>query len=268
MKCNLIKIVNTYTDYQPLYDNVNLSRLWQSQREEVLRCIDEQLRHLRDLQPEINEVSNSLEMSPFNGRSQNEVFALERQFDRLKAEYDSEKLKLTELYGRQKAIEADMQPVEGPLFNLAASRCTDLLSIVEKYIEGNPSEPVEASADVNEEPPITYLPIALVSDIFKEVNGEQFEPMDEPDFFHAINLHSDASAIRIVDGERNRAYYVIHKFGERVDEKLRQQWISGILDRLGVKRGTYASKYRKVVSDDASVADKEFVDVIDVVFKR
>lgn len=264
---NLANIVSTYNDYRPLFDNVNLPSLWQSQREEVIHCIDEQLHSLRDLRPELNEVSNSLEMSPFNGRPQNEVYALERQFERLKAEYDAEKQKLTDLYDRQKAIECDMQSVEGHIFYIAAFRCADLLSIVEKYVETNPSRTVDESV-ADEEPPIAYLPMALISEVFKEVNGEQFENMSEPDFFHAINLHSAVPAIRIVDGERNRAYYVIHKFGERVDEKLRPQWLTGILEQLGVKRSTYASKYRKVVSDDASVADKEFVDVIDTVFKR
>lgn len=264
---SLTKIITTFNDYRPLFDNADLPSLWQSQREEVIRCIDEQLHRLRDLSPELNEVNNSLEMSPFNGRPQSEVYALERQFDRLKAEYDAEKQKLTDLYDRQKAIECDMQSVDGPIFSIAASRCADLLSIVEKYVETNPSGTVDESV-ADEEPPIAYLPMALISEVFKEVNGEQFENMSEPDFFHAINLHQAIPAIRIVDGERNRAYYVIHKFGERVDEKLRQQWITGILEQLGVKRSTYASKYRKVVSDDASVADKEFVDVIDTVFKR
>ncbi len=268
---NLRNILSLYIEYRPLFDRIELSEPWHRRYEENQRDISDQMKRVNETKPELREVSNSIGMAPFGGASKEEISLLERRYERLKAEYYAEKEKLTKLYEEQQRIKDEMFSVGEETFPSVTAKCQELLTIVEKYVDDSNPESEENADDEEANSGklnIAYLPLDLVGHVFHEVNGEQFEKMDEYDFFHAINLHPDAPAIRIADGERNRAYYVIYKFWEKIDEKLRAQWLTDILEQLGIKRKIYASKYRTVVSNEKSGADTDFVKSIDAVFKQ
>lgn len=268
---SLKSIVNTYNEFKPLFDRIGLSELWSRLFDENQRNIADQMKRVNETKPELREVSNSIEMSPFNGASKEEIRLLEKRYERLKADYDTEKKKLTKLYEEEQRIKDEMFSVGEETFSSVTSKCQELLTIVEKYVDDSMPTADEDAGNEDAQsatPNIAYMPLELVSHVFQEVNGEQFVPMNEDDFFHAINLHSNAPAIRIVEGEKNRTYYILYKFWEKIDEKLRPKWLTGILEQLGIKRKIYASKYRKVVSEDASDTDKKFVESIDAVFKQ
>ena len=271
MKVNLQSIVDTYNEFKHLFDRIELSELWRKRYEENQSDIANQMKRVNETKPELREVSNSIEMAPFNGASKEEINLLERRYEWLKGEYGAEKEKLTKLYEEQQRIKDEMFSVGEETFPSVTAKCQGLLTIVEKYVDEsnlNRDKDNYGNEAQSETPNIAYLPLDLVSRVFQEVNGEQFEKMNEDDFFHAINLHTDAPSIRIAGGERNRAYYIIYKFWEKIDEKLRPQWLAGILDQLGVKRKIYGSKYRTVVSNEQSGADTDFVKSIDAVFKQ
>lgn len=81
---NLQSLFDTYNKFKPLFDRIELSELWRRSYEENQSDIANQMKRVNETKPELREVSNSLEMTPFNGASKEEVSMLERRYERLK----------------------------------------------------------------------------------------------------------------------------------------------------------------------------------------
>ena len=79
----LMSITDTYKDNKVLFDCLEVRNLWKYDLLSLEKEIDSQLKKTREARDELREVSNSYEMTPFNGMSKNEVEILERRLDKL-----------------------------------------------------------------------------------------------------------------------------------------------------------------------------------------
>ena len=113
-----------------------------------------------------------------------------------------------------------------------------------------------------------YFSMDLIYKVYKYCNGGQFEKLSELDFYKSINLLSLYPNLKIAKSENKRAYYVLHKFMNCIrDKEVQNYWINEILHHLGRDYDNYHSKYRDVVSGNATEDDKVFADDIDKIFK-
>lgn len=113
-----------------------------------------------------------------------------------------------------------------------------------------------------------YFPMGLVYEVYKYCNGEQFEQLSELDFYKSTNLLSLYPKLKIAKSENKRAYYVLHKFMNCIkDKEVQNYWINEMLHNLNRDEANYLSKYRDVVSSNATEDDKRFANDIDKIFK-
>lgn len=113
-----------------------------------------------------------------------------------------------------------------------------------------------------------YFSMDLIYKVYKYCNGGQFEKLSELDFYKSINLLSLYPNLKIAKSENKGAYYVLHKFMNCIrDKEVQNYWINEILHYLGKDYDNYHSKYRDVVSGNATEDDKVFADDIDKIFK-
>lgn len=113
-----------------------------------------------------------------------------------------------------------------------------------------------------------YFSMGLIYEVYKYCNGEQFERLSELDFYKSINLLSLYPNLKIAKLENKRAYYILHKFMNCIkDKEVQNYWINEILHNLNRDYDNYHSKYRDVVSGNATEDDKVFADDIDKIFK-
>ena len=100
----LSTISDTYQNNKALFDGLEVRLLWDFELLYIEKEIDKQLKKTRKASDELIEVSNSYEMTPFNGMPKNEVEILERRLEKLKNEYDNEKEKLNKLHDEKNKI--------------------------------------------------------------------------------------------------------------------------------------------------------------------
>jgi len=114
-----------------------------------------------------------------------------------------------------------------------------------------------------------YFPMGLVYSVYKLSDGIIFESLSELEFYKSINLLELYSPLKIEKSAIKRAYYVLHKFSNCIKNKeLKNYWINVILHRLGKDESNYSSRYRDVVSDNATDDDTLFANNVDEIFKR
>ncbi len=114
-----------------------------------------------------------------------------------------------------------------------------------------------------------YFPMGLVYSVYKLSDGILFESLSELEFYKSINLLELYSPLKIEKSAIKRAYYVLHKFSTCIKNKeLKNYWINVILHRLGKDESNYSSRYRDVVSDNATDDDTLFANNVDEIFKH
>lgn len=263
----LQSIVNVYINSSIAFGGSVLCSLWDVDRDMVEQQIDRQHSKLRDINDELREVSNSYEMTPFNGTSPEYVALLERKYDTLKADYDNEHSILDDLYSQKRMMEARMSSVGRDLFGGIYRLCLGARSSVQRYLY-TPKTDVDDNEPKKSVTVSTYFPMSVASKVYEICNGIQFREMDEVDFFHAINLRPNSHPIQINMGEKVRMCYLISRLGETLESPSKEEWTNAILARLGIKPQFYRSKYRQPVSDMPSEANVEFASAIKEIFGK
>jgi hypothetical protein len=115
----------------------------------------------------------------------------------------------------------------------------------------------------------SYFPMGLVYSVYKLSDGILFESLSELEFYKSINLLELYSPLKIEKSAIKRAYYVLHKFSTCIKNKeVKNYWINVILHRLGKDESNYSSRYRDVVSDNATDDDTLFANNVDEIFKH
>lgn len=260
-------IVSVYDNYSIALGGSVLTSLWDMDKSIVEEHIERQHGKLRDINDELREVSNSYEMTPFNGASAEYIALLERKHERLKTDYDNERSILNNLYTQKREMTEQTSAIGNDLFGDIYHKCVAVLSSVQRYLNHEVADE-RNSDDKGIVSPKIYFPMSLVSKVYELCDGVQFHEMDEVDFFHAINLHPNSHPIQINPGEKVRVCYLINRFGETLETPSKEDWTNSILSRLDIKPQFYRSKYRQPVSDMPSDTNAAFAASIKEIFGK
>ena len=174
---DLDRIVSLYRDNSIYYDRKNLRLLWDKKLSYADTDIKAQQKKTQVTSDELKEVSNSYEMTPFNGMSKDEAAVLEKRVDKLTAEYQKEKTKLQNFYAKRKSLEEERWSVSTDIFRLIYLKCHGLLPVVEKYYN-KPAEKNKAQSGRTD----LYLSMSLLAFVHELCNGRQFEEITDIDF--------------------------------------------------------------------------------------
>ena len=241
-----------------------MRHIWDSELLYLEKEIDKQLKKTRQASVELREVSNSYEMTPFNGMSNNEVEILERRLDKLTNEYNNEKEKLNKLYDEKKKIKDLIRNIPDDIFKLLAQKSKSLIPIVQKYLD----KPQKSSESINSGKFIIYFPMSLVSSIYETCNGKQFEEMPEIDFFHSLNLFPNYKPITPKKGEKTRICYLINQLSNTLSQEKKDLWLKDFLKSIGIDYSFYRAKYCEAVGDLPSEANQEFAEALKEIFQK
>ena len=131
-----------------------------------------------------------------------------KRYERCKQEYDREKAKLDELYAKKKQAKQEaLQYLKnhcGDIYRLDGS----LLAILDKYMTGQKEKrrgrkrKFRIRHHIPKSP--VYFPMKLLSAIHETCNGEQFEEINELDFYANMNLQPCASRLKVRKDEKAR----------------------------------------------------------------
>ena len=200
---------------------------------------------------ELMEANGSLEAVGFREHDRQEEELLEKRYERCKREYDREKAKLDELYAKKKQARREalqyLKNRSGDIYRLDGS----LLAILDKYMTGQKKKGEEekessASDTISKKSPV-YFPMKLLSAIHETCNGEQFEEINELDFYANMNLQPCASRLKVRKDEKARVCYLIFLMGETLSKPDREKWKEEIMKLLEIDIKYYKSKYKAPV---------------------
>ncbi len=255
---DLNEIIRWYDFFDLCFEDFDLYSLWTQPLSYINKEIEIQHQKTIEASDEHKEASNSYEMTPFNGMSKAEADILERRANKLKEEYDKEKVKLQNLYVKRKSIEEERGSVPIDIFKLIYLKCLDILPIVEKYYKKPVDNKKEQSISME-----SFFSMLLSGHIYKLCNGIQFEAMSELDFFESLNLHKKSNPLKVRKYEKVRVCYLINQLSEQIEEKERRnEWIGAMLRVCGIAPDYYRSKYRESISDLPSKKNNEFAEAL------
>ena len=233
------------------YNEFSLQKGYQSQRDEYEKMITAQEGIVDSLDSQIAVLEQKA--------SDDGLFfpRLNNRCERLGVERE----KLNELYIRQSKLNEYLNIINTcykPALDRIAEQCRALLPFVEKcykeWMTVNPPEEKPCSAksswddcfSPNATPPDAtkdYFKPGLIIRIYELCNGQQFEDCNSTRFIDALNLRTTGSVLKIKEREKVRVCYLINQLWRRLPKEVRDEWLSHILDSLGISRKFYNSKY-------------------------
>ena len=233
-------------------------------------AIEEQQYRMTKLHAPLNEAYNRYDSIGYREHTVEDEKRAEMEYERCKAEYDEEKVKLTELYDLQKQTrEEALQYAECRFDEIYRLSC-HLKETLAKYVPdetNEPEEPAKQEPTQPNEPDIQeealeeeqheYFNMKLLSLIHEVCVGEQFEDITAPDFYACMNLHPCKCRLKIKPREKVRVCYLIFLMSNRLPKQEREKWKEDILKHLDIEEGYYKSKYRDPVSDLPSIPWKK-----------
>lgn len=198
-----------------------------------------------------------------------------------------EREKLNELYIRQSKLNVYLNILDTcykPALDRIAEQCRALLPIVGKFYKEwmsvNPPEEKTCSAKSSWDdcfssyatPPDAtkdYFKPGLIIKIYELCNGQQFEDCNSTRFIDALNLRTTDSVLKIKEREKVRVCYLINQLWLRLPKEVRDEWLSHILDSLGISRKFYNSKYSISPREyDRSKASNSFCSELSEIFSK
>ncbi|MEC4117702.1 hypothetical protein VSP20_12090 [Myroides phaeus] len=119
---------------------------------------------------------------------------------------------------------------------------------------------------INDKP---IFSMGLISKLHSVVNNQFIEDISEYDFYREINILHTVNKIKIKEDFLYTFLYVIHCLHNKITNKgLKKKWLSQILKEFNIKKTTYDSKYRHIVSNDSNGTLKGYAELIDSAFKQ
>ena len=110
--------------------------------------------------------------------------------------------------------------------------------------------------------------MGLITKLHSVVNNQFIEDISEYDFYREINILHTVNKIKISEDFLYTFMYVIHCLHNYMENKyLKKKWLNQILKEFKIKRTTFDSKYRHIVSDNAPPKLKEYSKLIESAFK-
>ncbi|MEC4028659.1 hypothetical protein [Myroides odoratimimus] len=118
---------------------------------------------------------------------------------------------------------------------------------------------------INDKP---IFSMGLITKLHSVVNNQFIEDISEYDFYREINILHTVNKIKITEDFLYTFMYVIHCLHNSMGNKsLKKKWLNQILKEFKIKRTTYDSKYRHIISKDSNDTLKEYANLIESVFK-
>lgn len=234
------------------YNEFSLHKGYQSQRDEYEKMITAQEGIVDSLDSQIAVLEQKA--------SDDGLFfhRLNNRRERLGVERE----KLNELYIRQSKLNEYLNILDTcykPALDRIAEQCRALLPIVGKcykeWMAVNPPEEKSYSAksswdeclynqiQANDNSQHDYFSPSLIIRIYELCNGQQFEDCNSTRFIDALNLRTTGSVLKIKEREKVRVCYLINQLWRQLRKEVRDEWLSKILDSLGISRKFYNSKY-------------------------
>lgn len=233
------------------YNEFSLQKGYQSQRDEYEKMITAQEGIVDSLDSQIavleqKATDDGLFFPRLNNRR--ERLGIERE-------------KLNELCVRQSKLNEYLNILDTcykSALDRIAEQCRALLPIVEEsykaWMAVNPPEEKPRSAKSSWDdcfiPNVTtqdatkdYFRPGLIIRIYEMCNGRQFEECNITNFLDAMNLRTYGSVLKIKEREKVRVCYLINQLWRQLRKEVRDEWLSKILDSLGISRKFYNSKY-------------------------
>ena len=234
------------------YNEFSLQKGYQSQRDEYEKMITAQEGIVDSLDSQIVVLEQKA--------SDDGLFfpRLNNRRERLGIEQE----KLNELCVRQSKLNEYLNILDTcykPALDRIAEQCRALLPIVGKcykeWMAVNPPEEKSYSAksswdeclynqiQANDNSQHDYFSPSLIIRIYELCNGQQFEDCNSTRFIDALNLRTTGSVLKIKEREKVRVCYLINQLWRQFRKEVRDEWLSKILDSLGISRKFYNSKY-------------------------
>ena len=233
------------------YNELSLRKGYQSQRDEYEKMITAQESIVDSLDSQIAVLEQKT--------SDDGLFfpRLNNRRERLGIERE----KLNELYIRQSKLNEYLNILDTcykSALDRIAEQCRALLPFVEKcykewmYVNPPEEKPCNAKSSWDDcfspkaTPPDAtkdYFKPGLIIKIYELCNGQQFEDCNSTRFIDALNLRTTDSVLKIKEREKVRVCYLINQLWRRLPKEVRDEWLSHILDSLGISRKFYNSKY-------------------------
>lgn len=219
--------------------------------------IDDQLHNTQKYWKELSEVSNSLDAIGFRQHTEQEEKRLWEKHKTLTERYNSEKATLNDLYEKQKVARKTAEKYQENCFPKILSLSHKLNEITQKYVPKTTQNLPEG----------TFFDMAKSSTIHRICNNTIFESLSETDFYSAINLLASDQALKLKQGEKTRACFLVYKMYESIKSDKKTEWRASILQQLEIDENYYKSKYKEPISEVPSRKSEQFATAINQVFK-
>lgn len=237
-------------------DNLNIEKTCDKFANKYETSISNQLHITQGLWKELSEVNNLLDAIGFRAHTEQEEKRLWEKHELLTEKYNSEKTTLNELYGKQNIARKTAEKYQENYFPKILSLSHKLNVIIQKYVPKTTQSLPEG----------IYFEMSISSAVHKVCNNKTFENLSETDFYSAINLLASDKILKLKQGEKTRACFLVYKMYESIKSDKKTEWRTFILQQLEIDDSYYKSKYKEPISDVPSRKAAKFASEINEIF--
>lgn len=237
-------------------ENLNIEETCDKFANQYDTQISNQLHTTQQHWKELSEVNNSLDAIGFRQHTEQEEIRLWERHETLSEKYNSEKITLNELYEKQNIARRTAEKYQENYFPKLLSLSNKLNKITQKYI----------SKTTQSLPEGVYFDMATSSAIHNICNNTTFENISETDFYTAINLLASDKILKLKQGEKTRACFLVYKMYESIKSNKNLEWRRLMLQQLDIDENYYKSKYKEPISEVPSRKSEQFAREIKELF--
>ena len=237
-------------------ENLNIEKTCDNFANQYEVQISNQLYNTQKRWKELSEVNNLLDMIGFREHTESEEKRLWEKHETLTEKYNKEKALLNDLYEKQNVARKTAEKYQDNYFPKILTLSQKLSEIVQKYIPKT----------VHSLPEGIFFDMKTASEIHKICNNTIFENLSETDFYTAINLLATDKILKLKQGEKTRACFLIYKMYESIKSHNKTEWRTSILQQLEIDESYYKSKYKEPISEVPSRKSEQFARKIKELF--
>lgn len=238
-------------------ENLNIEKVCDKFANQYETQISDQLHIVQQNWKELSEANNSLDAIGFRQHTEQEEQRLWEKYKTLSEKYNSEKITLNELYEKQNIARRTAEKYQENYFPKLLSLSNKLNKITQKYI----------SKTTQSLPEGVYFDMATSSAIHNICNNTTFENISETDFYTGINLLASDKILKLKQGEKTRACFLVYKMYESIKSNKNLEWRRLMLQQLDIDENYYKSKYKEPISEVPSRKSEQFAREINRVFQ-
>ena len=237
-------------------ENLNIEKTCDNFANQYETQISDQLHNTQKYWKELSEINNLLDAVGFRQHTEQEEKRLWEKHETLTEKYNKEKALLNDLYEKRKVVQKTAEKYQDNYFPKILTLSQKLSEIVQKYIPKT----------VHSLPEGIFFDMKTASEIHKICNNTIFENLSETDFYTAINLLATDKILKLKQGEKTRASFLIYKMYESIKSHNKTEWRTSILQHLEIDESYYKSKYKEPISEVPSRKSEQFAREIKELF--